>query len=172
MKVPVGLIRGGIFPSLSIVSECNEENHDEKTFVFYLEILHDLSYPFHHQHLWQELTGLSCPSTNLGHFRVVSFGNRTLFSSSVFDARQPLPLVLLRDSLTIFLQLLMSAPNNLSICYRHAPPFHEHHVSRLDQFEILVQIVFNIESFKNLIGLLIERRVDEKDLPVSKEHPC
>lgn len=30
------------------------------------EILHDLhhlGYPFHHQHLWEELTGLSCPST-------------------------------------------------------------------------------------------------------------
>ena len=30
------------------------------------EILHDLhhlGYPFHHQHLWQELTGLSCPAT-------------------------------------------------------------------------------------------------------------
>jgi len=33
--------------------------------------------------------------------------------SSVFDPRQPLPPVLLRDSITMLLQLLMSAPNNL-----------------------------------------------------------
>jgi hypothetical protein len=36
----------------------------------------------------------------------------------------------------------------------------------LDEFDIIVQIVFNVEYFKNLISFIIEQTVENKDLMV------
>jgi hypothetical protein len=42
-----------------------DQKNIRKSFYKILHDLHHLGYPFHHQHLWQELTGLSCPSTTI-----------------------------------------------------------------------------------------------------------
>ncbi|CAF1000100.1 unnamed protein product [Rotaria sordida] len=109
-----------------------DQKNIRKSFYKILHDLHHLGYPFHHQHLWQELTGLQCPSTTI----------------DVFDAHQPLAPILVRDSITMLLQLLMSAPINLTS----------------DEFDIIVQVVFNIEFFKSLISIVTEQSIENKDL--------
>ena len=37
----------------------------------------------------------------------------------------------------------------------------------LDEFDIVVQIIFNIEFFQNMIAMIIDQRVDMKDLMVN-----
>ena len=64
MKVSIESIRK-IFEN-PIIVRGDSSFHCEKLLFFFVEILHDLhhlGYPFHHQHLWQELSGLICPST-------------------------------------------------------------------------------------------------------------
>ncbi|CAF0813761.1 unnamed protein product [Adineta ricciae] len=100
-----------------------------KSFYKILHELHHLGYPFYHQQLWQEVTGLLCPIT----------------IADVFDPQQTLPPILLRDPLTILFQLLMSTPIHITS----------------DEFDVIVQIVFNIEFFKNLLSILIEQPVAE-----------
>ncbi|CAF0827696.1 unnamed protein product [Adineta steineri] len=109
-----------------------DQKNIRKSFYKILHDLHHLGYSFHHQHLWQELTGLQCPTT----------------TAEVFHPEQTLAPVLLRDSITILLQLLMSAPINLTC----------------DEFDIIVQIVFNIEFFKNLLSIIIEQSAENTDL--------
>jgi hypothetical protein len=65
MKVQIELIKK-IFENHFIVKKKERMIFYEIIFFVIKEILHDLhhlGYPFHHQHLWQELTGLPCPST-------------------------------------------------------------------------------------------------------------
>ncbi|CAF1683274.1 unnamed protein product [Rotaria magnacalcarata] len=109
-----------------------DQKNVRKSFYKILHELHHLGYPFYHQHLWQELTGLQCPST----------------MTDVFDPHQPLAPILLRDSITMLLQILMSAPINITS----------------DEFDTIVQIVFNIEFFKNLITIVVERSQEKRDL--------
>ncbi|CAF3403343.1 unnamed protein product [Rotaria sp. Silwood1] len=109
-----------------------DQKNIRKSFYKILHDLHHLGYPFHHQHLWQELTGLQCPSTTI----------------DVFDRHQPLAPILLRDPITMLLQLLMSAPINLTS----------------DEFDTIVQTVFNIEFFKSLISIITEQPIENTNL--------
>lgn len=119
------------------VSRIDQKNV-RKSYYKILHDLHHLGYPFHHQRLWEEISGLSCPINTI----------------DVFDPHENLPPLLLRDSLTILLQLLMSAPMNLPS----------------DEFDVLIQIVFNLEFYKNLLSIVLQQSIDCQELFNSNIH--
>ncbi|UJR15883.1 hypothetical protein I4U23_002808 [Adineta vaga] len=128
-----GTLRAQIIHEQMFYESANkiDQKNFRKSFYKILHDLHHLGYPFHHQQLWQEITGLACPTTSI----------------DVFDIQQTLAPVLLRDSITILFQLLMSAPIHLTS----------------DEFDVIVQIVFNIEFYKKFLSILIAQTVENKE---------
>ena len=175
MKVPVGLIRR-TFASLSPVIEWNKKHLGGETFLFptqkfsmifiisaidfiinisgknWLDCLAQRRFPSN---------GASGSRRQVPHFSPLVPSMRVNLSyRSFFEIRWPCFcnywwVHRTISALVIEMKSLLSH-TSLSL-------------SRLDQFDMLIQIVFNIEFFKNLIGLLIERTVEVKDLPVSEE---
>lgn len=91
-----------------------------------------------------------------------------LCRASVFDAEQALAPVLLRDSITMLLQLLMSAPIQLTTGEAaHGVHQRQMDVLVVDEFDTIVQIVFNVEFFKNLLAIVVEQTSEMRELMVS-----
>ncbi|CAF0753954.1 unnamed protein product [Didymodactylos carnosus] len=109
-------------------SSSNQKNIRKSYYKHMHELMH-ISYPFCHQRLWTELTGLQCAITD----------------NDAFHNEEKLMAILLRDPITMLYQLIMSIPTKILT----------------EQYDTLVQVVYNVEYIKNLISIL--RRLSDQD---------